>query len=126
MATSAIRFYESKGLLKAGRRQPNGYRDYPPEAVTVLSIISDAQQVGFTLDEIRQILPEGSAPWQHDQLMTALRRKVAEIEAQEASLAQNKAHIQSLIRLIDASPQDMDCKVNAARVMAGMGIGDNP
>jgi DNA-binding transcriptional MerR regulator len=49
LAASTIRFYESKGLLKAVSRQSNGYRDYPLEAVAVLSIISGAQQAGFSL-----------------------------------------------------------------------------
>ena len=40
-------FYESKGLLQAVSRQLNGYREYPPEAVMVLGIISSAQQTGF-------------------------------------------------------------------------------
>lgn len=48
LATSTIRFYESKGLLNAVSRQSNGYREYPLEAVAVLSIIVNAQQTGFT------------------------------------------------------------------------------
>ncbi|MFC3530819.1 MerR family transcriptional regulator [Vogesella facilis] len=122
MAASAIRFYESRGLLPLASRQTNGYRDYPPEALAVLAIIRDAQQAGFSLAEIKQILPADITAWQHDALLATLRRKVAEIEALQARLAQNKAHIQSLIALIDARPQDMDCKHNAARVMASLGI----
>ncbi|AOZ50381.1 MerR family transcriptional regulator [Chromobacterium vaccinii] len=122
MAASAIRFYESKGLLKAASRQANGYRDYPPETVAVLSIIRDAQQAGFTLDEIQQILPADFLSWKHEQLLSALRRKVEDIESLEARLAQSKAHIQTLIQLIDAKPDDMDCQANAARVVASMGM----
>lgn len=122
MAASAIRFYESKGLLKAASRQANGYRDYPPETVAVLSIIRDAQQAGFTLDEILQILPADFQSWKHEQLLSALRRKLGDIESLEARLAQSKAHIQTLIQLIDAKPDDMDCQANAARVAASMGM----
>ncbi|AVG14608.1 MULTISPECIES: MerR family transcriptional regulator [Chromobacteriaceae] len=122
MAASAIRFYESKGLLKAANRQANGYRDYPPETVAVLSIIRDAQQAGFTLDEIQQILPADFQSWKHEQLLSALRRKLEDIESLEARLAQSKAHIQTLIQLIHAKPDDMDCQANAARVVASMGM----
>ena len=90
LAASTIRFYESKGLLKAVSRQTNGYRDYPLEAVAVLSIIANAQQTGFTLDEIRQILPQDIAHWQHEELLVALRKKVQDIESMEVRLAQNK------------------------------------
>ncbi|MCC7596129.1 MerR family transcriptional regulator [Janthinobacterium sp. FW305-129] len=122
LAASTIRFYESKGLLKAVDRQSNGYRDYPLEAVAVLSIISDAQQAGFTLDEIKQVLPENISLWKHDELMVALKKKIADIESLEVRLAQNKAHLLSLIQLIDAKPEDLDCKDNATRVMESMGI----
>lgn len=122
LAASTIRFYESKGLLKAVSRQSNGYRDYPLEAVAVLSIISGAQQAGFSLEEIRQILPEDMSSWKHDELLAALNRKVADIAALEARLAQNKAQLLSLIQLIDARPEDVDCKENAARVMHSMGM----
>lgn len=55
--------------------------------------------------------------WKHDELLAALNRKVADIAALEARLAQNKAQLLSLIQLIDARPEDVDCKENAARVM---------
>ena len=53
LSAATIRFYESKGLITAVSRKSNGYREYPLEAVAVLSIIASAQQTGFTLDEIR-------------------------------------------------------------------------
>ena len=122
LATSTIRFYESKGLLNAVSRQTNGYRAYPLEAVAVLSIIANAQQTGFTLDEIKQILPEDITHWQHDELLMALRKKIQDIETMEVRLAQNKAHLQSLIQLIDAKPEDMACSDNAVRVLDSIGI----
>lgn len=119
---STIRFYESKGLLKLGSRQSNGYRDYPPQAVSVLTIINGAQQAGFSLDEIRQILPQDFSSWQHDELVAALHKKISDIEALEVKLAQSKAHLQTLIKLIGDKPEDVDCKDNAARVMASMNL----
>lgn len=123
LAASTLRFYESKGLLTAVDRQSNGYRSYPPEALAVLSIISDAQQAGFSLEEIKQVLPEDMSSWRHDALMAALRKKIADIESLEVRLARNKAHLLSLMQLIDAKPEDVDCKDNAARIMQGIGIG---
>ena len=122
LAASTIRFYESKGLLNAVSRQTNGYREYPLEAVAVLSIIANAQQTGFTLDEIKQILPEDITHWQHDELLKALRQKIQDIESMEVRLAQNKAHLQSLIQLIDTKPADMECSDNAVRVLDSIGI----
>jgi len=122
MTASSIRFYESKGLLKTVNRQANGYREYPQEAVTLLTIINDAQQAGFTLEEIRQILPGDSSGWRHDEVLAALQKKIADIESLELRLGQNKAHLRSLIQLIETRPDDIDCADNAVRVMASMGI----
>ncbi|THC46100.1 MerR family DNA-binding transcriptional regulator [Massilia sp. Mn16-1_5] len=117
LSASAIRFYESKGLLKSVGRQSNGYRDYPLDAAVILSIIVNAQQTGFTLDEIKAILPAQSDGWRHDELIATLNRKLQDIEAMELRLAQNKAHLRSLIALIESKPADMACADNAARVI---------
>jgi DNA-binding transcriptional MerR regulator len=122
LAPSTIRFYESKGLLNAVSRQDNGYREYPTEAIAVLSIIVNAQQTGFTLDEIKQVMPEDFSHWRHEELVSALRKKIADIEAMEVKLAQNKANLLSLIQLIDTKPEGMECRDNAVRVMDTLGI----
>jgi DNA-binding transcriptional MerR regulator len=122
MTASSIRFYESKGLLRTVSRQSNGYREYPQEAVTLLAIINDAQKAGFTLDEIRQVLPGDSTDWRHDEVIAALLKKIADIESLEVRLAQNKAHLRALVQMIETRPDDIDCAGNAVRVMASVGI----
>lgn len=119
LAPSRIRFYESIGLLKVERR-PNGYRTYPPEAAMVLELITTAQKAGFSLDEIRALLPGGQEHWEHGALTQALRRKVADIEALEARLAQSKAQLVALIADIEAKPDDIDCATNARRILSRM------
>jgi DNA-binding transcriptional MerR regulator len=123
LAPSTIRFYEARGLLKMVSRQVNGYRDYPPEAVAILSIITNAQQTGFSLDEIAQVLPQDLSTWRHDELVAMLQKKVDDIEAMEQQLAQSKATLRTLIGLIAAKPEDMACQDNAKRVMQVMGLG---
>lgn len=117
LAASTIRFYESKGLLKAVGRLANGYREYPPDAATILNIIINAQQTGFTLDEIKGILPANSTNWKHDELIATLRKKLDDIESMERRLAESRMNILSLIDLIDSKPDGMACQDNAARVM---------
>lgn len=117
---SRIRFYESAGLLKTVERLPNSYRTYPPEAVLVLDLIATAQKAGFSLDEIRALLPPDLTQWEHDALIKALRRKVEDIEALEARLAQSKAQLVALIAEIEAKPEGIDCAANARRVLSRM------
>lgn len=120
LAPSRIRFYEAQGLLRAVSRRSNGYRDYPPEALLVLGIITCAQQTGFSLQEIRQLLPEDLSHWQDDALLGALHQKIADIEAMENQLRQSKAHLQALIRSIESKPEGMDCADNTRRVFEDM------
>ena len=51
-----LRYYERRGLLHEPNRTLGGHRLYPPEAVTVLRVIKAAQRLGFTLDEVADLL----------------------------------------------------------------------
>ena len=51
-----VLFYERRGLIpKAGRRS-SGYREFDPETVDVIGFIQRAQELGFTLNEISELL----------------------------------------------------------------------
>lgn len=120
LAASRIRFYERIGLLKQVERQANGYRSYPDDAVLVLQLISAAQRAGFSLDELRAMLPDDEMQWEQATLLDTLRRKVRDIEALQAQLAQSKAQLLALVVQIEAKPEGVDCATNARRLMAGM------
>ena len=51
-----VRFYERRGLLPQPPRTDSGYRNYPPESVERLRFIRRAQGLGFTLEEIAELL----------------------------------------------------------------------
>jgi DNA-binding transcriptional MerR regulator len=118
LAPSRIRFYEKIGLLKAVDRRSNGYRVYPREALVILELIATAQSAGFSLDEIRVLLPGDSEHWDHDALLSTLRRKVDDIGSLEARLAHSKAQLVTVIEEIEARPDDIDCATNARRVLS--------
>ncbi|MDU9409719.1 MerR family transcriptional regulator [Pseudomonas sp. zfem001] len=124
LAASRIRFYESIGLLKLVERQANGYRSYPEQAVLVLNLITTAQQAGFSLDELRTLLPQDLTQWQHGKLLDTLQAKVKDIEALEQRLAQSKTHLLALIDEIESKPDDLDCASNAKRVLSKMNLGE--
>ncbi len=56
VSSDTVRFYERLGLVQA-RRRDNGYRDYGDEAAALLQFVKLAQELGFTLAEIRGIAP---------------------------------------------------------------------
>ncbi len=51
-----LRYYERRGLLKEPERRPSGYREYPPDAVQLIRFIKRAQDLGFTLSEVEDLL----------------------------------------------------------------------
>ena len=51
-----IRFYEREGIIEEPPRRESGYRDYDGEAVTRLQFIKRAQDLGFSLKEIGELL----------------------------------------------------------------------
>ena len=124
LATSRIRFYEKIGLLQLVERRANGYRSYPQEAVMVLRLITAAQEAGFSLEELRKLIPPDLAQWEHGKLELALREKVASIEALQQQLEQSKAAILDVLAQVEAKPEDISCATNARRVLSQIGMGD--
>jgi len=117
LTASRIRFYEASGLIRSVERQANGYRDYGPEAVWILEIIASAQCAGFSLDEIRQLLPVAPNAWQHDELLDGLKRKVADIEALQKRLEHSRTQLLIAIESIESGPEGMKCHDKAEWVL---------
>jgi DNA-binding transcriptional MerR regulator len=65
VGVEALRFYESRGLIEPATRTQAGYRLYDAGVFNRLNFIKKAQSIGFTLDEIAQIISDsahGHAP----------------------------------------------------------------
>ncbi len=74
-----LRYYERRGLLAEPDRSPGGHRLYPAETVTVLRVIKAAQRLGFTLDEISELLATRGG--RDVGLQAQARGKLADVEA---------------------------------------------
>jgi MerR family transcriptional regulator, redox-sensitive transcriptional activator SoxR len=78
MTVSRIRYYESCGVLAEPERR-SGKRRYPEDVLTQLAIIDAAQRVGFSLDEIRDLVWGRGDP-AHERLRQLALRKLPEID----------------------------------------------
>jgi DNA-binding transcriptional MerR regulator len=77
----ALRFYERSGLLGKPVRSPVGYRLYDEGVLERLAFIKKAQTLGFSLDEIGQIIKDarsGASPC--DDVREIVRRRLAELD----------------------------------------------
>ena len=117
LSASRIRFYEAQGLISVTRRV-NGYRAYSPEALVALNIIISAQDAGFTLEEIRRLMPGDLAHCRDGALLDALRKKVDDIRAMEQRLDQTRLQIEALIADIEDRPEGITREANADRLLS--------
>ena len=51
-----LRYYERVGLLPRAARKPSGYRQYDADSVQLVHFIKNAQELGFTLRDISQLI----------------------------------------------------------------------
>jgi DNA-binding transcriptional MerR regulator len=91
-----LRFYEREGLLSEPLRAANGYRDYSPDTVVLIRFIKHAQELGFTLEEARELSSLRHAPGQNRLKVRALaerkrvdvRQRVRGLQAIDAALTE--------------------------------------
>ncbi len=57
-----LRFYEREGILPEPPRRASGYREYPPETVDLIRFIKRAQELGFSLREVKDLLSLRKVP----------------------------------------------------------------
>jgi Hg(II)-responsive transcriptional regulator len=95
-----VRFYERTGLLEEPVRRASGYRQYSEEAVKQIRFIKRAQQLGFSLKEIAELLTlRVDAETSCEQAKEHASAKLAEVEQKIVELQlmrQALLHVASL------------------------------
>ena len=105
-----LRYYEQRGLLDAPVRTDGGFRLYPRSAIARVRFIKKAQGLGFTLEEIADLLAlDGSAATTCAEVRPVVDRKVADIEDRIEQLRRLK---KSLIALRDRCPGDRSARTD--------------
>ncbi|KFC83448.1 MULTISPECIES: Cu(I)-responsive transcriptional regulator [Buttiauxella] len=111
LTSKAIRFYEEKGLVTAPLRSDNGYRSYTQKHLDELTLLRQARQVGFNLEECRELVNLFNDPARHSADVKARTlQKVADIEKVISELQGMR---QQLMALADSCPGDdsADCPI---------------
>jgi len=86
VTTSALRFYEARGLLKVDGRTEAGYRVFGTAAVCRVGFIQRAKALGLSLREIERLLQEPPGPSEQLRMRHAIAHKLAETESRIAEL----------------------------------------
>ena len=114
VSADTLRHYERKGLLRKPRRLANGYRAYPPEALERVLLIQRSLAVGFTLDELAELLSDrdrGQPPCRKVRELAG--RKLRDVERQLSDLSEFREDLLRTLRDWDARLASTDTVPNA-------------
>jgi len=103
VGVETIRFYERKGLIRQPLRPANGsFRTYPSETIDRVRFIREAQELGFSLSEVEELLSLKADPKSDcSSVRERARKKRDEVDAKIKRL---NALQRTLTVLIDACP----------------------
>lgn len=107
-----VRYYERRGLVVSPHRTPAGYRQYPSDVIARLRFIKHAQALGFSLNEIRELLALRVKPGAACQTVALrTRQKIALVAAKIRQLRRMKLTLDHLVAACAARQPTGDCPV---------------
>lgn len=107
-----LRFYERKGILAEPPRRASGYREYPPETVERVRFIKRAQELGFSLKEVQDLLDlRQMTRAKSDRVKRLAEAKVEEIDHKIRDLEAMKRSLTGLLRACDGRRTIASCPI---------------
>ena len=102
-----IRYYQRVGLIQKPKKPKQGYRIYPTEYILRIKFIKRAQELGFTLKEIEDLLDLGDGNCK--QVQHLAEQKLAQIEKRVKDLKAIKKALNSLIKQCQTQSENIHC-----------------
>jgi MerR family copper efflux transcriptional regulator len=97
VGVDTVRFYERAGLLKRPQRTPSGYRLYAEADAARLRFIRRAKTLGFSLDEIAELLRLNDGGGRRGAVRAVAERRLKEIEQKLAELGRMRDTLRGLV-----------------------------
>jgi len=117
-----LRYYERRGLLPKPPRRASGYREFPDDAVRIVRFVKRAQDLGFSLDEVEDLLRLRRHSGRNRERVRAIaERRTRQIDQKIVELERMK---RALTRLIHACHQGttIDCPIIEALDQSDPGV----
>jgi Hg(II)-responsive transcriptional regulator len=106
-----IRYYERRGLLPRPARRATTYRQYSLEAIRIVRFIKRAQDLGFTLDEIAELLElRGESRRDRARIRAVAERKLCQVEGKIAELQSMQRALSHLVHCC-AAGTTLECPI---------------
>lgn len=107
-----IRYYERRGLIPEPPRRESGYRQYTPEFVTRIQFIKRAQELGFSLNEIAELLAlRVDSETACSEVRQHAEVKIANIEGKIQTLQQMKQALKALVVVCNENGTTSECPI---------------
>ncbi len=107
-----LRYYERRGLLEEPRRRSSGYRTYKPDAVRLVRFIKKAQDLGFTLREVHELLRlRQSRPRRRTQVRSMAEVKIRDIDEKTRRLRAIRKALSVLIDSCACRSGALECPI---------------
>lgn len=115
VGVEAVRYYQRRGLLHEPQRVVGGFREYSVDDIQRLRFIKRAQELGFSLDDIAELV---SLSAERDQVHVRelTRRRVAEIRERINRLEAMASALEGLVSCCARTPRSQPCPIIAALV----------
>src|SRR2546425_7922641 len=115
VGVETVRFYERKGLVKRPQRARSGFRDYGDEAEQRIRFIRGAQQLGFSLDEIEELLALRLDPRRScSEVRAHAETKISDIDRKLATLKKMRGVLVDLTLRCPGEGPTSECPILAA------------
>jgi len=110
VSIDTVRYYEKSGLLAPQARLPSGYRRYGDLQVARLRFIRRAQQLGFTLKDVRELL---GLSRQRDvaRVKRVAEKKLVEVEQRIAALERVRSGLAQLVSACPGHGKASECPI---------------
>ena len=107
-----LRYYERRGLIPEPQRKSSGYRQYSPDYVVRLHFIQKAKALGFTLNEVQELLSlRVDSQTSCDQVREKAEQKLAEMDKKIADLQKMKNALQTLTASCHSDGPTGECPI---------------
>jgi len=106
-----LRYYERTGLLPRASRMPSGYRQYDVDTVHLVHFIKHAQELGFTLRDISELIALRNNPKSCPRAATLALAKVEEIDRRVRRLTAMRQTLAELATACEAGDADHECPI---------------
>ena len=109
VSVETVRYYQRVGLVQEPQKPQAGYRVYSPETVDRIKFIKRAQPLGFSLQEIAELIELGESACDHVRLRAEARREQIDVQIQE--LEDLRQTLDQLIEQCHSKEKDRPCPI---------------